>query len=141
MNNEDFCSYDIATKLKELGFEWPCRHYYTKENVSDNDVWLTTAAFSPEDWNNGRNAKPDFLKPLCSAPSLWKAQKWLREVHKLSVEPICNMVRQWNVNVCDIDKFGEILWAKIGLDTYESALSDGIETALKLIEIDKTKKS
>lgn len=143
MNNEDFCSYEIAVKLKELGFDQPCRHYYTKENASDNDVWLTTAAFSPEDWNNGRNAEPDFLKPLCSAPSLWQAQKWLRETHQWHIIIIPQM---WKGLVFDYS-----LWHTMrghesknrgfNFSTYESALSAGIEAALKLIEIDKTKKS
>lgn len=133
MNNDDFVSYEIAQALKKAGFDWACSHYYTKENASDGDVWLTTAAFSPENWNNDRSNEPDFLKPLCSAPTLWEAQKWLREVHRISVEPICNMTRQWNVNVCEIDKFGEAAWSKIGLGTHESALSAGIEAALKLV--------
>lgn len=70
---------------------------------------------------------------MVAAPTLAQAQKWLREVHCISVEPICNMVRQWNVNVCEIDKFGEVAWAKIGMDTYESALSAGITAALEIL--------
>lgn len=130
MNNEDFCSYKIAAKLKELGFDLNCRAFY----------WTDDGTFKETTHDVFNNPYSNCIT-MVAAPTLAQAQKWLRQVHKLSVEPICNMVRQWNVNVCDIDKFVEILWAKIGLDTYESALSAGIEAALKLIEIDKTKKS
>ena len=79
MNNEDFVSYDLAMRLKQAGFDRSCSHYYTKENTTDDYVWITTSAFTSEDWNSGKNDEPDFLKPLCSAPTLAQAQKWLRE--------------------------------------------------------------
>ena len=75
------------------------------------------------------------FNPDCSAIRLDQAQRWLREKHNLSVEPICNMVRQWNVNVCEIDNFGTAVYSKMNLDTYELALSAGIDKALELLTL------
>lgn len=126
MNNDDFVSYEIAQALKKAGFDYPCYFYYTKQDAPDECVWHTTSEEAPIDYNRSGYAE-------CSMPTLAQAQKWLREVHGISVEPVCNMVRKWNVNVCEMDEFGEAARSKIGLDTYESALSAGIEVALKLV--------
>lgn len=130
MTNKDFVSYEIAKMLKNVGFDWPCSHYYTKENASDGDVWLTTAAFSPEDWNNDSNSEPDFLKPLCAAPSLWEAQKWLRDVKNIIILINYDDYAGWTFFSPhrDIDNNNPYC------ESYESALCAGIEAALKLIE-------
>lgn len=150
MNNEDFCTYEIARMLKAMGFDWPCSHYYTKENAVDDEVWITPSAFSLKDWNNGRNAEPDFLKPLCSAPTLYSAQKWLREIIGIhvGVTPVIQ-IRKWQFYLDDLTQHinphdGEMLtrcteemqdeYDEEYFDTYESALSAGIVAALKLIE-------
>ncbi|MCM1356450.1 MAG: hypothetical protein NC212_08605 [Staphylococcus sp.] len=144
MNNEDFVTYEIAVKLKELGFDWECYEFWDT-SFCDDGTPVKTRRVKHEPKICVMAERNSILESmgseLITAPTIAKVQKWLREVHSISVEPLYNMVRQWNVIVCEIDNFGEALWAKIGLDTYESALSAGIEAALKLIEIDKTKKS
>lgn len=137
MNNEDFVTYDIAQALKKAGFDWACRHYYTKENAADSDAWLTTAAFSPEDWNNGKDSEPDFLKPLCSAPTLAQAQKWL--INKGYYVEVQLLARDmWSYAIADEDG-DEIHSALQAWNCYESALSAGIEAALKLINKEPNK--
>lgn len=139
MNNEDFVTYKTAQALKKCGFDWPCSHYYTKENAADDEVWITPSAFSLEDWNNSRNAEPDFCKPICSAPTLYSAQKWLRKTKGIEVvvEPrYCNYKHigyDWHIyDDCSGDYS---LRAPLPFcDSYEYALSAGIEAALKLIE-------
>lgn len=139
MNNEDFVTYDIAQTLKEAGFDWACCHYYTKENAADDYVWITTSTFTPEDWNDGRNIGPVFLKPLCSAPTLAKAQKWLREVHGIHIAVIGNYDCGGNFYAFEIWLQGvpggrQVLqYETKKLSDYEFALSAGIEAALKLI--------
>lgn len=129
MDNEDFVSYKIAQALKKAGFDWGTDSYYGVMLSEQAEMLSAQLAFE-------HNDEYDFCDyhERVPAPTLAQAQKWLREVHRISVEPVCNMVRQWNINVCEIDNFGEALWAKIGLNTYETALSAGIEAALKLIE-------
>ena len=119
---EEYISFEQAVKLKELGFDWETYdYYYGKDRKFHQSI--------PLDHNGNDGGR----KECCSAPTLAFAQKWLREKHCLSVEPICNMVRQWNVNVCEIDNFGIAVYSKMNLETYESALSAGIDAALRLL--------
>lgn len=140
MTNEDFVTYETAKALKKIGFNWPCSHYYTKGNAADNEVWLTSVAFSPEDWNNGRNSEPAFLKPLCSAPTLWQAQKWLRETKGIAINVIAHDGGKYHWSEVFLPNFREsgYRWFDYRVHpffpTYESALSDGLTAALKLIE-------
>ena len=124
MNPEDYVSYPLALALKKAGFDWPCMAFYER---TDGKMWV---ADGEEDWNSGIDY---------SAPSLWQAQKWLREV------------KEWIVySVPEYDKTRhQYLWAvnhrpfKIASDltdlytSYESALSAGIAVALELIDGNK----
>lgn len=128
MNNEDYVSYELAKKLKECGFAEPCDHYYTKEDAPDGTAWIVPTT-DREDFNADSDCP--FCKPLCSAPTLAQAQKWLREAKGIDVE----------IRVCIVD-------GKKGYEAYvippysltpaqrdyESALSAGIATALELIK-------
>ena len=128
MNNEDYASYELAKKLKECGFAEPCDHYYTKEDAPDGTAWIV-----PTTDRENFNADSDcpFCKPLCSAPTLAQAQKWLREVRGVDVE----------VRVCIVDGgkgYEAYVIPPYSLTPtkkdYESALSAGIATALELIK-------
>lgn len=55
MNNEDFCSYEIAKKLKKYGFNYPCYFYYTQQDTPNGCVWHTTSEEAPIDYNRKRN--------------------------------------------------------------------------------------
>lgn len=127
--NEDYVSYPIAVALKKAGFDWKCDHYYTPNKamhiVKDN-------ALAPETTNNR------FLNEIddgcCTAVPLWYAQKFLREKHHLSVEPYANIAACFNYNIADLESFADYKGQGIGYPTYESALSAGIEEAIKLIK-------
>ena len=135
MKQEDFVSCALAVTLKAAGFGEPCEYYYAQSSEPDNDtVYLNGDPRFPQDYNNPQEDCP-FLIPLCSAPSLWQAQKWLRskgiEVYVLLAAD--NDRYEWSIydrNVRDnID-------SNRGDDykTYESALSAGIAAALELIK-------
>ena len=132
MNQQDYVSYELALKLKECSFDEPCAHYYTKENAADGEVWFTSCSFSPEDWNNGRNKEPDFLKPLCSAPTLWEAQKWLRDEKEIDIDIRTSRIggRKYDFVVMNgIKQF----FSDEYFPYYESALSSGISAALEIL--------
>ena len=122
---EECVTYEQAQALKRLGFRDEVFGYY--------DEFGRLGINTQTDYN----VNWDYF---ISAPTLSHAQKWLRENHCLSVEPICNMVRQWNVNVCEIDNFGTAVYSKMNLDTYELALSAGIDAALELLTDKQTDK-
>lgn len=145
MEGKDYVSYELALKLKECGFDVPCSHYYSKEDASDDEVWFTSCSFSPEDWNNGRSKEPDFLKPLCSAPTLWEAQKWLMS-KGIFVDVSCYGRRLLNpdgYSCKDVVEWAyELKCTKTGdyindddywYDNYNACLSSGIDAALEIL--------
>lgn len=137
MNEKDYVSFETALALKEAGFNYPCWYYYTKEDAPEGSVWHTTSEDAPVDYNRTVYAR-------CSMPTLWKAQKWLREAKNIDV-------LVWNC-ACgygwEISKAGDeqtrgttlLMFDGEGEDensgnwlSYEAALQDGIQKALKLI--------
>lgn len=137
MDEKDYVSFETALSLKAAGFNYPCRYYYTREGAPEGSVWHTTSEDATVDYNRTVYAR-------CYMPSLWKAQKWLREVKNIDV-------LVWNC-ACgygwEISKAGDeqtrgttlLMFDGEGEDedsgkwlSYEAALQDGIKKALKLI--------
>lgn len=80
---KEFIPYDIALKLKELGFDKPCiKGFYNKEPVY-------TVVTSPVDFNNKEQTGE-----LVSAPTFNQAFRWLREKHNL----LCHVEKGVNPN-------------------------------------------
>lgn len=63
MSTTDYVSYELAVKLKSIGFNWLCTTFY-------RNLDHALMEGGEMNWNNG----VDY-----SAPTLWHAQKWLRE--------------------------------------------------------------
>ena len=144
---EDYVTFEQAKKLKELGFDWECSHYYEGHN---NPRLKESTQFSGEHYYvkdfyhnfndfNSHHGQPGW--PNCSAPSLSQAQKWLREVKKINVEVIACFNRsldmwQWDCFIQSLED-DEIDESTISHDTYEKSLSAGIDRALELLKENK----
>lgn len=126
MNNEDFVSYEIAQALKKAGFDYPCYFYYTKQDTPNGCVWHTTSEEAPIDYNRSVYAG-------CSMPTLAQAQKWLRETKEIYVEAHFLYEARFNTYIKS-EQLNILSMLDPNFDTYESALSAGIEAALKLTE-------
>lgn len=127
MNNKDFVSYEIAQALNRLGFSWKCYAYYWTQ---DGEFRETSIRMHVNDPN---------CQSMVAAPNLWEAQKWLREAHGVHVEPRFVYNGRFDLYIVSENlhlykHYTYMLWTD-----YESALSAGIEAALKLIETNKTK--
>lgn len=145
MTTTDYVSYPLALALKKAGFDWPCDHYYCAfDNETDVRFWRIHPAQS----QNGFRTIND--KVIADAPTLWQAQKWLRDVFLLHVcaNPAIP-TRKWQFYIDDLNQQinpydGELMtrWDddkqemadKHFYDSYEAALSAGIAAALDLIE-------
>lgn len=132
MTHEDYCTYAIAKALKKLGFDWPCRHYYTIENATNGQQWFTEG--NEADYN----ANP--LTLTTSAPTLAVAAKWMREVKGWHVEVRINGTRfMYSVEIWETKTIGYYLRlthtdGHVRLfDSYEDALTAGLTEALKLL--------
>ena len=134
MNHEDYVSFEQAQRLKELGFDWECNHWYHPLE----DKILESVDYS----NHNRFERP------YSAPTLSQAQKWLREVKGIAV-----CVQSFDSN--KDPRYGNFWWKEYFLPNceergpqwvewwisgnhpifpnYEKALSDGISKMLELM--------
>ena len=126
METTDYCSYELSKALKAAGFDEPCDSYYDKACAADDEHWHTKRE-ELYNWNG--------LASECqiSAPTLWHAQKWLREKHHISVRvSYIAYHKAWFADWLNLDS-GEFDDMDATFATYEEALSEGIETALELI--------
>lgn len=133
MENNHICSYELSLALKKAGFDAPCDHCYAKTSDSEHEFVGMTAS---RDYNKPSDWEPPFLSPICSAPLLYHAQKWLREKKEIFVEVTSEALYDWDFFVMELDEdvnIGVVRGSEI-YPSYESALSAGIAAALELIK-------
>lgn len=127
--NEDYCSYELSKALKAAGFDEPCDHYYCAfDNETDVRFWSIHPAQSQNGFTN-----PDG-KVIADAPTLWHAQKWLRE--KWNIYAYCepNCLKKWFARAIDLAKNEDLLFDGEMFDNFEKATEYAISAALELIE-------
>lgn len=144
MEITDYVDFKTALALKKAGFNEPCDSYYIKDNAPDGTAWIVPTTYR-EDFNADYDCP--FCKPLCSAPTLAQAQKWLREVRGIDVLVWnCACGYGWEISKADTQSRGTTLmvYDDNGEDmdsgmwlTYENALSAGINVALQLLDNEK----
>lgn len=123
MEANDYCSYELSTALKAAGFDEPCRYLYGDGVLKRN--------CSKGNFNAPREIRlEDSYLEICSAPTLWQAQKWLRE-KGIDIEIrvwIVGNEREYRPYIMPPKCRDFIAYPPKKL--YESALSAGIEAAL-----------
>lgn len=131
MINEDFVSFETAKRLKEAGFDYPCSYYYTSYDGLKGNI--------QESCNGDGNFNAiitDLCAIKCSAPTLYHAQKWLREVKGIAVNVIAHDGGKYDYDIVFLPNsadYGGLLNRSPWCMTYEEALSEGIDEALNLI--------
>lgn len=130
--NEDYCSYELSKALKAAGFDEPCDHYYNTGLINDMDIHDKSIHLATFNDYNGVG------EHCCSAPTLWQAQKWLRErAIEVDVNPMFSHGGRdgydWDV-YDDFSGYPAIRGTLPFAETYEEALSAGISAALELIK-------
>lgn len=133
METADYCSYELSKALKACGFDEPCQMYYTHEDAPDGAVWLTGDPCNPKNYNGQPDDCP-LVRPICSAPSLYAAQKWLRE--KWGIYAYCepNCLKKWFARAIDLAKNEDLLFDGEMFDNFEKATEYAISAALELIK-------
>lgn len=142
-SHQDFCSYELSKALKACGFDEPCLTFY------DTNKELGRA-LDPDNFNHlGETYQGEWFTDTISAPTLWQAQKWLREKKGIAINVIAH-------DASDKYREGKYHWMEVHLpnsnengpqwvdwfiygkhplfDTYEEALSDGLSQMLELIK-------
>lgn len=137
MKTDDFVSYDLAQRLKEVEFKEHCKNAYLKIGRKVKLLYWGTAAKLANDMGG----------EYVSAPTLWHAQKWLREKWGIHVDACvfsdsstdadgrkCDEWRYWASNIMLVETAQTIVEVDEVCDSYEQALSAGISAALELIK-------
>lgn len=117
---EQLISFETAKLAKEKGFDISSDKGYYTHGESVLKLWT-----DGENWNNQK----DFL---CYCPTQSLLQKWLREIHKISVEVHVGE-DEWEVEIFSIIGFSIMISSGVIYETYEEALELGLQEALKLI--------
>lgn len=131
MNNH-YCSYALGLRLKEKGFNWPCREYWCEDGRFDSGR------------RSSVNSYPYGLAEHCEAPSLDFVAQWLREVHGIHIQMNAVIGQQWSYDLVDLqmkaDISGELYSTRIEekseysvFKTYTEAMEDAINKALDVI--------
>lgn len=126
---EDLVTYEQAVKLKELGFDWKCNHFYNQSEGQELEMveyvpW-DFVDFNYHDFNDPTIFGDTYNGKVTSAPTLAQVQKWLREVKQIDLFVTKELSKYYWYR-------GEEF--QIGnCDTYEEALSKGIDTTLKTL--------
>lgn len=144
---EDFVNYELSKALKACGFDEPCRAHYTDDYVNDDPEDVSREVKFHYDWTSPYNYNR--VVGYTSAPTLYHAQKWLRERKGIAINVIAH-------DCSDRYREGKYHWMEVYLpncnengpqwmdwftygkhplfDTYEGALSDGLSQMLELIK-------
>lgn len=138
METTDYCSYKLALALKKCGFDMPCDHCYAQ---SDDGEKRLMGMVNSHDYNAPRHGEPLFILPICSAPTLWQAQKWLREVKQCDVtvyaQPYNGLPYYTGYILLEGDETEVLDGNGQWFDDYEKAMSETISSALQLLDNEK----
>ena len=137
LTEKDYCDYDTCVALKELGYKVPTSAYYMPNN---NQLIFVSNPFRGgyvTDCFYSHNSLPKDVMTanFIDAPTLWEAQKWLREEFELYMSA--------NFLITEEGDFEYEIETRTGYDnlssnmykTYEEALSEGIKEAVKILAI------
>ncbi len=157
---KEFVTYEIASELKELGFDEECLAYYTTGNevTLDKDGNKTNFVLLSEkirgelsghgscknslfNWlrdNDKTYGELAVLSNSVSAPLWQQALKWLREQHMIHIisKPFYDSKEKKTTYVSDVlsIKHPNLYIKSPRLDTYEDALKYALRDALNLIK-------
>lgn len=123
MDNKDFVSFETAKRLKEAGFDEPCHAFY----------WTCDGEF--KDTKNRCHTNSASCEAMVTAPTLWQAQKWLREKKGIDIEIrvwIVGNEREYRPDIMPPKKNDYIAYPPE--KTYEQALQEGLRAAVELIK-------
>jgi hypothetical protein len=134
---EELVTLETAKLLKEKGFDET--YEYCILDQDDDVIGASRGCIINEKIVRHKN-----IKNAIPIPSLYQAQKWLREIKGVYVwvEPVIG--KKWKVSFCDFNvPTEESDWMeneinkgngyKVYVTTYEEALEAGLQEALKLI--------
>ena len=135
---EQFVPYELALKLKELGFDEECLGAY---NQSDNNKFMIAPQLSSYEINTGKNSDRTDIN-VVTAPLWQQAFDWFRERHNHSGEVYFYSSAdfgKWHFDIEPLKLDGERFTTPVkeGFQTYSLARESCIEKLIEIIENSK----
>ena len=139
LNNKDYCDYDTCVALKEVGYNEKSNWWFNKFlNEDSGQMELVHICDNPAhlNYDSWGIVPRDFV----IRPSLYEAQKWLREDKKIEVGASWdNDEDNWYTYIKQI---GFPDWSDTSVShscysSYEEALLEGVKSAIKLLKEEK----
>ena len=134
LENKDFCDYDTCVALKELGYKVPTSAYYMPNNSQLLFVSNPFRGGYIIDCFYFHNSLPKdvMASNYIDAPTMWEAQKWLREEYNLHLEitysPAC-----WTGKIYDL-KERDYIKGFTFFESFEDTLHTLIKEAVKILK-------
>lgn len=137
MITEQYVSFETSKLLKEAGFDVPCRGIYRTDRTGDYAFREHDRKQATDDlsWNSSDGFQYEYL-----APTQALAARWLREVHGIAVDASFNPPKQEKNWQFFIGNMGDMVWAgdfRVSVhsyETYEQAMEDALQEAIKMIK-------
>ena len=138
LTNKDYCDYDTCVALKELGYNEPTLAYYHGFLPSKPLLYLVIDEdCMPEDGVNVfdllSNSNKYKESKNIDAPTLYEAQKWLREEKQIEIV-VHSFDYVGEPYFADIHMYREVRCACGYADSYEEALAECIKEAVKFLK-------
>ena len=134
LTEKDYCDYDTCVALKELGYKVPTSAYYMPNNNQLIFVSNPCRGGYVIDCFRSQNSFPKdvMTSNYIDAPTMWEAQKWLRENCSLHIEVcwFCNMWYEYEVKEAE----GKVVAEGSAFPNYEEALSTAVRMAVEYLK-------
>ena len=151
LNEKEYCDYDTCVALKELGYKVPTSAYYVPKNSQLIFVINQFRGGAAIDCFYSHNSFPKEVvtSNYIDAPTMWEAQKWLREEKQMLVSPLIfadnlideegKIVDRWKYYSFAIYSTSTAEFIRNydqgeECDSYEEALLEGIKEAIKILK-------
>ena len=125
LTEKDYCDYDTCVALKELGFNERCLGWYDEERTLNHNRKVLWANTHIENYN------------AIACPSLYEAQKWLREEKRILILPDYNSFGWFCGIHYPINSVKMFKYTAKEVNSYEEALLEGIKEAIKILMEEK----
>ena len=139
LTEKDYCDYETCVALKELGYKVPTSAYYMPNNNQLIFVSNPCRGGYVVDCFYSHNSLPKdvMTSNYIDAPTMWEAQKWLREEKKIVVLvgfDFCPFTSEIVYNWVIVVNGNTAKKSSYTYDYFEEALAEGVKEAVKLLK-------
>ena len=137
LTEKDYCDHDTCVALKELGYKVPTSAYYMPHHK--DLIWVSNpfrGGYVIDCFYSHNSLSKDVMTAnFIDAPTLWEAQKWLREEKNIYVEvTIVVSGKNYMFEIYDTETAMLKRFVEEDYSSYEEALLEGIKEAVKILK-------